>query len=108
MAEFTLKLAKPIDTHKGPIETVTFREPCARDVIELGQPYRTIVGSNDTFEMRPEFEVVKRYAERLSGQSWADLGDLPVRELQRFQAWLNANFTGLGDDAGNSETPSAS
>ncbi len=67
----TIKLSRPLDTHKGKVNSITLKEPSAGLLLRIGLPYRQI-GAMDPGKQRTlEFDFIPDrmaiYIEEMSG-----------------------------------------
>lgn len=71
-------LNKPVErtTGKGTIEKLKFQEPSAKDLDELGYPFRLVDGG-----MHPISDVLTKYVSSLSGEILPDIRKMSVPDL---------------------------
>ncbi|MCC7483040.1 MAG: phage tail assembly protein [Hyphomicrobiales bacterium] len=112
MADF--KLSRPVQSHKGELETVTLREIKARDLFDLGEPVEIERETKGNYVDRNTFGVVtrvkrnmpafSRYIERLSGLDFPTVGALAVPDVMAMVAYIEKQL----EEAGDSPLPPAS
>jgi hypothetical protein len=61
----TIELTKAIVGHDGPIRQIVLREPTARDLFQLGEPFAYARNPDGTLYSAENTEAIKAYIERL-------------------------------------------
>lgn len=65
MANITVNLPDPVETHQGMVSIAEFREPTARDLMALGDPQQVMRTSDGGGAVLDRDEVLLAYMERL-------------------------------------------
>lgn len=106
MAETVIKLTKAIKVHgPGGSEEITelkLREPVGGDAFGalgspgLGSPVKRIYGiGGGTIETYPDYAVLGKWIERLSGKNAGELWSLGMKDTNKIYAWLIPFFNDM-------------
>lgn len=101
----TVKLSKPLKTHKGDVMELELRDLTAADAVEMRVPplnlisSRTGIGAQSTNESRFEvrYDIAMGYVSRLSGIDTILLGTLPLKDFDACVAAVNKLWNEAGE-----------
>jgi len=109
----TIKLAKPLVTHNGPLSRIVLREPTFDEFLSFGDPY-TVAGSAEGAPFIIEnVEVIKQYltvclVEPKDPALLSQAGARVAREVKQALLGFFQPAGEAGEDSATSETNSSS
>jgi len=94
----TIKLSKPIATHKGTLDYLELKEPTARLYIENGSPFE-ITTKDDQVSFSYNDKVLAKFAAAMTGHDEIILGSLAARDWLKLRTEITNVVLGvLGSD----------
>ncbi|WP_424362975.1 phage tail assembly protein [Methylocystis parvus] len=94
----TIKLAKPIQTHKGAVDTLELKEPTARLYVAHGSPFEITTKDNQVSFVYND-KATMAFAAEMTGHDEIILGALAARDWLKLRTKITDVILGvLGTD----------
>lgn len=116
MSGFTLTLSRPVKSHKGDISEISFRDPVAGDLFDIGQPFEierkaeVRRGGDGTYAVTTrethDYDKHKQWLIRLSGLDGGVLGQVPIGDTVKAINWLCSLFQETPENPTNAPSDS--